>query len=129
VIKLANCKKVNVLIITNKKSKQILLNALSDEDIVKILNSTKQSSKSVPTLMELHGISHSTIYRKIKWMLENNLLVTDKIEIREDGKKFSLFKSTIKSINVNYQNDAVTVEVQYNTNRLDHAAKEFFSME
>ena len=102
---------------------------MSDEDIVKILNSTKQSSKSVPMLMELHDISHSTIYRKIKWMLENNMLVTDKIEIREDGKKFSLFKSTIKSINVNYENDMVTVEVQYNTNRLDLAAKEFFSME
>ena len=33
-------------------------------------------------------------------MLENNLLVTDRIEIREDGKKFSLFKSTIKSVKV-----------------------------
>lgn len=79
--------------------------------------------------MKLHDISHSTIYRKIKWMLDNNLLVTDKIEIREDGKRFSLFKSTINSVNVNYENDIVTVEVQENTNRLDLAAKEFFSME
>jgi len=106
-----------------------LLTALSDEDIVKIFNSTKQNSKSVPTLMKLYNISHSTIYRKIKWMLDNNLLVTDKIEIREDGKKFSLFKSTIKSIKVNYDDDNVTIEIQENTNRLDLAAKEFFSIE
>jgi len=105
------------------------LTALSDEDIVKIFNSTKQNSKSVPTLMKLYNISHSTIYRKIKWMLDNNLLVTDKIEIREDGKKFSLFKSTIKSIKVNYDDDNVTIEIQENTNRLDLAAKEFFSIE
>lgn len=105
------------------------MTALSDEDIVRIFNSTKQNSKSVPTLMKLHDISHSTIYRKIKWMLENNLLVTDKIEIREDGKKFSLFKSTIKSIRVNYDDDNVSVEVEENTNGLDLAAKEFFSME
>lgn len=117
------------LIITNKKFKQVLLTALSDEDIVKIFNSTKQNSKSVPTLMKLYNISHSTIYRKIKWMLDNNLLVTDKIEIREDGKKFSLFKSTIKSIKVNYDDDNVTIEIQENTNRLDLAAKEFFSIE
>ena len=101
---------------------------MSDEDIVKILNSTKQSAKSVPTLMKLHSISHSTIYRKIKWMLENNLLVTDKIEIREDGKKFSLFKSMIKSIKVNYE-DNVIVEIQENTKKVDLAAKEFFSLE
>lgn len=106
-----------------------MLTALSDEDIVKIFNSTKQNSKSVPTLMKLYNISHSTIYRKIKWMLDNNLLVTDKIEIREDGKKFSLFKSTIKSIKVNYDDDNVTIEIQENTNRLDLAAKEFFSIE
>lgn len=105
------------------------MTALSDEDIVKIFNSTKQNSKSVPTLMKLYNISHSTIYRKIKWMLDNNLLVTDKIEIREDGKKFSLFKSTIKSIKVNYDDDNVTIEIQENTNRLDLAAKEFFSIE
>lgn len=117
------------MIIINKKFKQVLLTALSDEDIVKIFNSTKQNSKSVPTLMKLYNISHSTIYRKIKWMLDNNLLVTDKIEIREDGKKFSLFKSTIKSIKVNYDDDNVTIEIQENTNRLDLAAKEFFSIE
>ena len=105
------------------------MTALSDEDIVKIFNSTKQNSKSVPTLMKLYNISHSTIYRKIKWMLDNNLLVTDKIEIREDGKKFSLFKSTIKSIKVNYDDNNVTIEIQENTNRLDLAAKEFFSIE
>jgi len=117
------------LIITNEKFKQVLLTALSDEDIVKIFNSTKQNSKSVQTLMELHNISHSTIYRKIKWMLDNNLLVTDKIEIREDGKKFSLFKSTIKSIHVNYENDNISVEVEENTSKLDLIAREFFSIE
>lgn len=116
------------MIITNEKFKQVLLTALSDEDIVKIFNSTKQNSKSVQTLMELHNISHSTIYRKIKWMLDNNLLVTDKIEIK-DGKKFSLFKSTIKSIRVNYENDSVSVEVDENTSKLNLAAKEFFSMD
>ena len=105
------------------------MNALSDEDIVKIFNSTKQNSKSVLTLIKLHNISHSTIYRKIRWMLENNLLVTDKIEIREDGKKFSLFKSTIKSIKVNYEDDNVSVEVEENTNKLDLAAKDFLSIE
>lgn len=117
------------MIITNEKFKQVLLNALSDEDIVKIFNSTKQNSKSVLTLIKLHNISHSTIYRKIRWMLENNLLVTDKIEIREDGKKFSLFKSTIKSIKVNYEDDNVSVEVEENTNKLDLAAKDFLSIE
>jgi len=117
------------LIITDKKFKQVLLTALSDEDVVKIFNSTKQDSKSVLTLMKLHNISHSTIYRKIRWMLDNNLLVTDKIEISEDGKRFSLFKSTIKSIKVRYENDDITIEIQENTSRMDLAAKEFFSME
>jgi len=117
------------LIVTNKKFKQVLLTALSDEDIVKIFNSTKQDSKSVPALMKLHDISHSTIYRKARWMLDNNLLVTDKIEISEDGKRFSLFKSTIKSIKVVYEDGDIAIEIQENTSRMDLVAKEFFSME
>jgi hypothetical protein len=45
-------------------------------------------------------ISHSTGWRKIKWLLNEGLIILDKIIITPDGKKFSLYHSTLKSISV-----------------------------
>lgn len=114
--------------ITDKKLKCAILSALADEEMVQILNSTKNKAKSVLTIMKLYDISHSTVYRKIKWLLDNGLLIVDKIEITDDGKKFSLLRSTIKTIQINYDDD-ITIEIKENVNKIQVAAKQFFSMD
>ena len=39
----------------------------------------------------------TTVYRKIKWLLEKELLVVDKINLSPEGKKFTTFRSVLRS--------------------------------
>ena len=115
--------------IMNEKFKRAILNALSDEDMVNILNASQEKLVSVQDIIKEHNISHTTAYRKIKWMLENDLISIKKMEFTNDGKKFSLFKSTILSVNIKYENNVVTVEEIKNMNILEETAAKFFSLD
>lgn len=96
--------------------------------MAKILKCATLQSKAVGDVIRETGISHSTAYRKIKWMLEEGLLFTDKIEISEEGKKFSLFKSTLRLIDVKYSLEGTTVDVEYNLDLLERTAERFYSL-
>lgn len=114
--------------IKDKKLKSAILSALADEEMVKILNSTKKEAKSAIMIMKIHDISHSTAYRKIKWLLDNGLLVVDTIENTDDGKKFSLLKSTLETVQITYEEEVI-IQVKENENKLKLSAKQFLSLE
>ena len=114
--------------IKDKNLKNAILSALADEEMIKILNSTKDEAKSSIMIMKLHDISHSTAYRKIKWLLDNGLLVVERIEITDDGKRFSLLKSTLESVQVTYE-DEVKILIKENVNKVKLTAKQVFSIE
>src|SRR6185436_12865656 len=91
--------------------RQVILAAIADEEMPKILACATLKAKSVSDVIKETGIPHSTAYRKIKWMVEENLLFTEKFELTQDGKKYSLFRSTLKSISVKYDSGKTTVQV------------------
>jgi predicted transcriptional regulator len=62
--------------------------------------SAMNQSKSVNEILKEINISYTTGFRKIKWLLNGGLIMLDKIIITPDGKKFSLYHSTLKSISV-----------------------------
>ena len=47
-------------------------------------------------------------------ILNEGLMILDKIVITPDGKKFSLYHSTLKSISVKYEDTNVVVEAEPN---------------
>ena len=116
------------MLIHDEKFKKSILIALADDDMIKILNHAKDNLTSVTEIMEKFGVAHSTAYRKIKWLIENQLLVVEKIKITEDGKKSSLFKSMLSSIKVNYENNSISVEATRNVNPMKSTAARFFSL-
>jgi hypothetical protein len=87
------------------------------------------NSKSVSQIIRDTGIPHTTVYRKIKWLLEEKLLVVDKIEITEDGKKSSLFHTVLKSFNVKYEYNNVVIEAEQNFDTLKKVTETFFSLD
>lgn len=108
--------------------RQAILAAVADKEMLKIIDCATFRSKSVNAIIGEAGISHSTAYRKIKWMLEEGLLFIEKIDVTPDGKKFSLFRSTLKSISINYGQGKMTVSVEYNVNMLERTAERLFSL-
>ena len=70
---------------------RVVLTALADNKMMKILDSATNQSKSVNEILKETNVTHSTGFRKIKWLLNEDLIKLDKIIITPDGKKFSLY--------------------------------------
>src|SRR5215472_18703960 len=99
------------MIVKSHSLKRALLTALADEEMVKIMNFVMYNSKSFNNIvLENHDIPRTTTFRKIKWLLNEHILIVDRIIITEQGRKFSLYHSTLKSISVRYENKTVRSE-------------------
>jgi predicted transcriptional regulator len=116
------------IIVMRDRFKHAILTALADNETVKILESATFHPTSVNEVIRDTGISHSTAYRKIKWMLEEGLLFTEKISITDDGKKFSLFRSILKSVVTKYDQGKMTVQVEYNIDVVERTAERLLSL-
>lgn len=71
---------------------------------------------------------HTTAYRKIKWLVEQDLLVIGRICISDEGKKYSLFHSVFRSIVVKYENIKIIIEAERNIDPVDRLTERFFSL-
>ena len=114
------------LVLKSEKIKRAVLTALADSEMVKILDAPMYQSKSVIQILRETGVSHSTAYRKIKWLVEERLLIIDKTEITQDGRKFSLFRTILKSFNVKYEYNNVVIEAEQNLDTIRKITEDFF---
>lgn len=118
------------MIVKSHRIKRALLAALADEEMVKIMNCVIYNSKSFNDIvLENNDIARTTTFRKIRWLLNERILIDDKIIITEAGKKFSLYHSTLKAINVKYENKDVIVEAKQNFDIAKKWIEKFFSLD
>jgi hypothetical protein len=117
------------MIVKNERSKRAILGVLDDTELQKILDAAMFNSKSVNQIIRDTGIPHTTAYRKIRWLLDEKLLVVDKVDIIEDGKKSSLFRTVLKSFNVKYEYNNVVIEAEQNFDTLKKITERFFSLD
>jgi predicted transcriptional regulator len=116
------------MIINSQKLKQIILSALADAEMVKILDRSMYKATPVNNIIKECNIPHTTAYRKINWLLDKGLLLIDKIEITSDGKKYSLVQSVFKSLLVKYDYNSLTVEAEYNLDAAEKLTERFLSL-
>ncbi len=90
------------MIIKDEKHKTAIAHALIDEYSRKILNSTMENSKSVMDIMREQKIPMTSAYRRIKLLLDNKLIKVEKSLLTDDGKRYYLYRSAIKSVIINY---------------------------
>jgi predicted transcriptional regulator len=81
------------VLVQSQSAKKAILAALADEEMTKILDSIMYHSKSIVDITRENNIPHTTCYRKTKWLLNEGLVIVDKIIITPEGKKFSLYHS------------------------------------
>jgi len=116
------------MIVKNNQLKQDILTALADKEMLKILDLSMYNSKSVNDIIRESDISYTTIYRKIKWLLDKELLVVDKINLSPEGKKYTTFRSVLKSIIIRYKKDEIIVEAEENVDLIGKIGGHFFSI-
>lgn len=117
------------MIIQSQRAKRTILAALADEEMMKILDSVMYHSKSIADITRENNIAHTTCYRKTKWLINEGLVRVDKIVITPEGKKFSLYYSVFKSINVKYESNNVIVEAEENFDIVKKTMARFYSLE
>ena len=117
------------MIVESQRAKKAILAALADEEMTKILDSIMYHSKSIADITRENNIAHTTCYRKTKWLINEGLVSVDKIVITPEGKKFSLYFSVFKSINVKYESNNVIVEAEQNFDIVKRSMARFYSLE
>ena len=114
--------------ILDSQKKKAILTALADPEAVSIINSTMNQSKSASDIIRETNLPHTTAYRKIKWLVDEKLLVVDRVLINDEGKKYSLFHSIFRSIIVKYENNTILVDAEQNIEPLNRLTERFFSL-
>ncbi len=97
--------------------KQAILEIVSDKYCRIILNVTMKKPKSATEIAAETAIPISTIYRRLQ-TLHDNKLVGISGSINEDGKKYFLYKSKVKSISTNFNVDFIEMEIVPNKSGL-----------
>src|SRR5574338_160734 len=96
--------------IQEETTKEVLLEIMADKYSRAILESTREMPKSAIDLSSECGIPISTAYRRVQ-LLHTHKLLGISGSINEDGKKYFLYKSKIKSIVTCFNNDALDIEI------------------
>lgn len=109
--------------------KQSILTVLADKEMVTIMNSSILHPRSIVDIIRETGLPHTTTYRKIKWMISHGILTVEKIVVSKDGKKFSLIRSIFKSIEVRYEYQDVSIQVDRNVDTISKITQRIFSLE
>jgi predicted transcriptional regulator len=105
-----------------------VLAALADQEIVKILDCSMFRDKSVNEVIRECNIPHTTAYRKIRWLLDNGLLLSTRNEVTEEGKKFTLFRSVFKSLRIDYEYGNIDVVADYNIDPVEKVTERLLSL-
>jgi hypothetical protein len=102
------------MIVDRDRFKQAIMVAMADREMIRMLDCATFRPKSATEVIRETGVSHSTAYRKIKWMMRESLFFIERIDVTPDGKKFSLFRSALRFINIRYDQGKLTVDIEYN---------------
>jgi hypothetical protein len=106
------------LILTRKieddSRKSVILEIMADGYCRAILENSMEKPKSAIEISTETKIPISTVYRRLQTLHDNKLLGISG-SISEDGKKYFLYKSKIKSIYTSFNGSNIEVEVVPNT--------------
>lgn len=111
--------------VDHKLEERNLLKALGDEVTRTILLSMIEEPKSAIDITREKKIPISSVYRKIHWLENAHLIKVKGFVITGDGKKYHLYQSRIKTLQVLLMNNGVEVEFTNNDGRRYSARREY----
>jgi len=85
--------------VEDEERKQVILEILADQYSKQILQTIMDKPKSVMDITAETRIPVSTVYRRIQ-LLHDNKIVSISGTISDDGKKYFLYRSKIRSVSI-----------------------------
>ena len=87
---------------------------MADDCALAILNGTTDKACSAMEIVHNCGLPPSSVYRRISEFVDVGLLAVDRIVITKEGKKFSLYRSTIREMRAEYKSGEFELNVTPN---------------
>jgi len=100
--------------ILDEDRKQVILEILAHKYCKLILHNTLEKPKSSMEISCEEKIPISTVYRRLQTLYDAKLLAISG-SINQDGKKYFLYKSRVKSISLKCNLEETTIELVSNT--------------
>jgi glutamate mutase epsilon subunit len=119
---------VSLLLIRDEKRRSLIVAALADQFSNRILASAIINPKSVMDLVREHGIPMTSAYRRVKELTECGLLEVERIVLTNDGKKYDLYRSTVRAVNVRFENGVLEVDVTPSSTATEKIMRRFLSL-
>lgn len=107
------------MLIHDATVKKTVLRAMADESSLAILTGTKEKARSPMELIHLSKLPPSSVYRRINEFVACGLLNVERVVITKDGKKYSLYKSPVKEIRVDYKAGDLELDVTFNLDSVE----------
>ena len=101
-----------------------LLKALGDKYTRMILLSIIDEPKSVIEISREQNIPISSIYRKIHWLANSHLIGVKGFVITNEGKKYHMYQSRIKTVHITLTTNAIGIEFTSNNGRTYNPSQE-----
>lgn len=102
------------MLIASQLVRDALIQALADEYSRKIILKTIKEAKSIGELSESEGIPLSTAYRRINEMRDSGILIVEKTILTSEGKKFELYRSAFRSVQIKLDQGELTIDAILN---------------
>ncbi len=103
--------------IVDDERKQIILEILADKYCKQILHNTLDKPKSAMEISNEKQIPTSTVYRRLQTLYDAKLLAISG-SINQEGKKYFLYKSRIKSIFLHCDLEVTTIDIISNSSQV-----------
>lgn len=112
----------------DEKLKKALLRALADEYSSRILSSTALRPLSVMDLVREEGIPSTSAYRRVNELKDEGLLGVKRSVLTKEGKRYDLYKSTFREVNISFRRGSLVVEATPNRDIFERAFVLFHSL-
>lgn len=101
---------------------RLFLESFADQDKKAILGSVMNTPLIIAKILDLCNIPQTSGYRKINYLINNGLLVSNGFELTQDGKKVKKYETIFENVKVDIIKNDVEVKVQLKSNLLSESS-------
>ena len=112
----------NWIQIKDSELSKIFLESFADKDKKMILGSVMDEPLIISKIIEISKIPQTSGYRKINFLIENGLLISNGFETTHDGKKVKKYETIFENVKVNIVKNDVEVKVQLKNTLLGNSS-------
>jgi hypothetical protein len=88
--------------------------ALSDEFSRRIVSSTVDAGKTVQEMSTERAVPLSTCYRRVRELVDQGLLVIERIVVTGDGKRYAVYRSSFRTIKISSDLELLSATAELN---------------